>query len=469
METMVDQSQFEVPWLYREELTFNPKADQRFFLETHGISSKADLYLNGKQIASKETLTGAYGGQKFDITQYLKKGKNAVLIRAYPTNYLEDFGLGFVDWNPYPADNGTGVWREVTVSQTGPVSLLKPRVVTDYTGKATSSVTATINIVVQNSGSKKVQGTLKGFVKELGGTAQVQVSASYTLKAKETKTITLTARIKDPKVWWPKLWGAQPLYTLDIAAYVGSDQVLSDRAAQRTFGVRHVTSALNANGDMAFAVNGQAFLVRGAGYSSDMFLRFDETKLAQQFAYILDMGMNTVRLEGKGEHPALYDIADRMGLMVLSGWECCDKWEGWTYNDEADGVVWVDADYITAGKQMDHEAYMMQGHASMLGFFVGSDFWPDERASKIYVDKLKELNWDAPIISSAAMRGFPKNIGPSGMKMGTLLRLYLTSLLISLYLPIVGANTAQMAPTTGFHLTTGTAINSGQPLASAPS
>lgn len=412
---MVDKSQFDVPWLYREELTFDPATNQRYFLETHGISSKADLYLNGKELASKETLTGAYGGEKFDITQYLLKGKNAVLIRAYPTNYLKDFALGYVDWNPYPPDNGTGVWREVTVSQTGPVSLLKPRIVTDYTGNAVSRVTATINIVVKNSGATSVKGKLKGSVDEPSG-ANIPVSTSYTLKANEAKTITLKVQIKDPQIWWPKAWGDQPLYSLNLAAYIGSE--VSDRAAQRTFGIRHVTSSLNSNGDRAFAVNGHPFLVTGAGYSADMFLRFEPAKLVQQFEYILDMGQNTVRLEGKQEHPELYDIADRMGMMVLTGWECCDKWEGWTYNDEAQGVKWVDADYVTAERQMDHEAYMMQGHACLLGFLVGSDFWPDERASPMYVNKLKELDWDVPIIASASMRGFPENLGSSGMKMG---------------------------------------------------
>ncbi|KFY31196.1 hypothetical protein V493_01304 [Pseudogymnoascus sp. VKM F-4281 (FW-2241)] len=414
LKTMVDRSQFDVPWLYREELTFDPATNQRYFLETHGISSKADLYLNGKQLASKETLTGAYGGEKFDITQYLLKGKNAVLIRAYPTNYLKDFALGYVDWNPYPPDNGTGVWREVTVSQTGPVSLLKPRIVTDYTGNAVSRVTATINIVVKNSGATSVKGKLKGSVDEPSG-ANIPVSTSYTLKANEAKTITLKVQIKDPQIWWPKAWGDQPLYSLNLAAYIGSE--VSDRAAQRTFGIRHVTSSLNSHGDRAFAVNGHPFLVTGAGYSADMFLRFEPAKLVQQFEYILDMGQNTVRLEGKQEHPELYDIADRMGMMVLTGWECCDKWEGWTYNDEAQGVKWVDADYVTAERQMEHEAYMMQGHACLLGFLVGSDFWPDERASPMYVNKLKELDWDVPIIASASMRGFPENLGSSGMKM----------------------------------------------------
>lgn len=246
--TTIDQSLFTGPWLYCEELFFTPQVGQRYFLETNGITSKADLYLNGKELASKNMVVGAYGGLKLDITQYLTSGQNALLVRAYPTNYLADFALGFVDWNPYPPDNGTGLWREVTVSQTGSVSLLKPRVFTDYKGNTTNNVTATVNIVALNSGKETVQGTLKGIIKELDGAFEVPVSASYTLKANESKTITLTATIDDPKVWWPKLWGEQPLYTLDIAAYVGSE--LSDSAEQRTFGIRYVTSAVSADKDV---------------------------------------------------------------------------------------------------------------------------------------------------------------------------------------------------------------------------
>jgi exo-1,4-beta-D-glucosaminidase len=415
---MVNQSQFMVPWLYREELTFSPQAGQNYFLQTNGITSKADLYFNGALLASKSTLKGAYGGLTFNITEYVTQGKNAVLIRAYPTNYLADFALGFVDWNPYPPDNGTGVWREVTISQTGPVSMGKPRVLTDYTGGATDNVTVTIKVDAQNGGLGRFEGKFEGIVKEMNGENPVSFSLPYTLGSGESGTFTMTTSIEKPKIWWPKQWGAQPLYTLDLAVYTGSDNVLSDQSVQRTFGIRHVTSAVNGYNDTAFTVNGQPFQVIGAGYAPDMFLRLNETRLAAEFSYMLDLGLNTVRLEGKQEQPLFYDLADSMGLMVLPGWECCDKWEGWTYNDEADGVKWVDDDYDTAHKQMVHEGYMMQGHACMLGFLVGSDFWPDDRAAKIYVDDLRALDWDVPIIASAAKRGFPAILGPSGMKMG---------------------------------------------------
>jgi exo-1,4-beta-D-glucosaminidase len=66
---------------------------------------------------------------------------------------------------------------------------------------------------------------------------------------------------------------------------------------------------------------------------------------------------------------------------------------------------------------MLHEAAMMQTHPSMLAFLIGSDFWPNDRATKIYLDALHRMDWPVPIIASASKRGYPKALGPSGMKM----------------------------------------------------
>ncbi|KAB8342778.1 hypothetical protein FH972_022376 [Carpinus fangiana] len=416
LQKSIDYSDFQVPWLYREEFQMQPSPDQHYFLETNGITSRADLYINGHLVADKSTLVGAYGGKKVDITRFIQSGSNAVLVQAYPTNYLRDFALGFVDWNPYPPDNGTGVWREIQVSQTGPVSIKEPRAVTDFKEVSAKAVVVTVKVDLKNNSPKPVTGQVAGHVQEEGKpSTKLPVSKSFSLKANEAKTVVVSTTIKDPKIWWPRLWGAQPLYTIDVSAFAG--KAVSDTAATRTFGIRHITSAVNSHNDTAFTINGQNFQVIGAGYSSDMFLRLDEGKLRTQFEYMLDMSMNTVRLEGKEEHPYLFDLADRIGLMVLPGWECCDKWEGWEYNDEADGVKWTDVDYTVADWQVRHEARMLQGHASILGFLVGSDYWPNDRATKVYVDALNELDFGNPIVASAAKRGYPELLGPSGMKM----------------------------------------------------
>jgi exo-1,4-beta-D-glucosaminidase len=94
--------------------------------------------------------------------------------------------------------------------------------------------------------------------------------------------------------------------------------------------------------------------------------------------------------------------------------------ESWEYNNElgVDPVyVWEDEDYSDANTTMRHEAEMMQTHPSVMAFLIGSDFWPDDRATSVYVNALKASDWQTPIVASASKRGYPEVLGSSGMKM----------------------------------------------------
>lgn len=66
---------------------------------------------------------------------------------------------------------------------------------------------------------------------------------------------------------------------------------------------------------------------------------------------------------------------------------------------------------------MIHEAAMMQTHPSMLVYLIGSDFWPDERATTTYLGAFRSVDWQVPVLSSASKRGHSPQTGPSGMKM----------------------------------------------------
>lgn len=410
-----DRSPFAVPWLYRNEFSLSPVKGQHYFLENNGITSKADIYVNGQQIATKATQTGAYGGHTYEITKYATE-KNAVLIQVYPTDYNYDFALGFVDWNPYPPDNGTGVWRDVFIKQTGPVSLGPLRVVTDMAlPVGQGSATVTLKATVQNLEDHDVSVTAESLITDDKGGSPISKTQSFTLKSSQTLDLNISTVVDKPSVWWPKAWGSQPLYTGKLSVSV--DSAVSD-SAEKHFGIRKVSSKVNEHNDTIFSVNGNPFQVIGGGYSADIFLRWDSDKFTTQAQYMLDLGHNTVRLEGKNEHPELFEIADRMGLMILAGWECCDKWEAWTYNDDlAVKVEWSQSDYQTANASARHEIAMLQSHPSMLAFLVGSDYWPDDKATAIYVQAFKDLDWQAPIIASASKRSYPEVLGPSGMKM----------------------------------------------------
>lgn len=280
-----------------------------------------------------------------------------------------------------------------------------------------NSVSITLRTDVCNLSGSTFEGILRPLIRSPNGEEYRPTCSIFQLSAYETRTVSCTVKIDDPQIWWPRSWGTQPLYNVSNTIF-SINGAVEDRQHPRSFGIRHVSSYVNGHDDIVFAVNGQPFQVLGAGYSPDMFLRFDEEKVTTQFQYMLDMGLNTVRLEGKLEQPELYDTADQLGLMVLAGWECCDKWEAWTYNEDRVAELWSDQDYDTAQVMMKHEAAMMQTHPSMLGFLIGSDLWPDGRAAQAYVDSLRQdMDWQNPIIASASKRGFPEVLGRSGMKM----------------------------------------------------
>ncbi|KAI0395814.1 glycoside hydrolase family 2 protein [Xylariaceae sp. FL0594] len=409
-----DAAPFRVPWIYRHEFALDRKSGQHYFLETHGITSRGDIYINGKQVASNLTQAGAYGGHEYDISNLVDE-ENAIVVQVHPTDYNYDFALGFVDWNPYPPDNGTGVWRDVEVKQTGPVALQPLRVTTETNlPKEDSTAGVTLAATVRNLENREVTITVTGSISLKSGPAY-NWRRTEKLGAFEFKELIMSTTLKNPAIWWPRFWGNQPLYAGEVSASV--DGKVSD-IAKKTFGIRQVTSKVNSHNDTVFYVNGLPFQVIGGGYSADMFLRWDREKFLNQARLTFDLGGNTIRLEGKNEQPELYEIADQVGLMVIAGWECCDKWEAWSYNEDlAVKSEWTEEDYAIANASVRHEALMQEAHPSVLAYLVGSDYWPNDRAAKIYTDAFKEVGWQNPIIASASKRGYPKSLGPSGMKM----------------------------------------------------
>jgi exo-1,4-beta-D-glucosaminidase len=418
----VDTAQFRVPWLYRSEFSLNASKSSHYFLQTGGITSRADLYLNGALVADKSIQSGAYGGHSYDITSLAvtNGSKNALVVRVYPTDYLHDFGVSFVDWNPPPPDNGTGVWRHISVKQTGPVALGPMRATTAFASGVfgQGNGTVTLKASVQNLENRTVTVDVEGSLTRTKTSKKSRTKKqTLTLQPFATSEVSVAVTLCNPAIWWPKQWGDQPLYTGHLSVSV--DSSVSDQTA-RTFGIRQVTHVLNSHNDSVFSINGRPFQVLGAGYSSDIFLRWDTARWTSQVQYVLDMGLNTVRLEGKLEHPEFYEVADQLGLMILAGWECCDKWEAWSYNDNLpDPVpVWSSADYATANSSIHYEAPQLQTHPSVLAFLVGSDFWPSDEAASMYVNTLKAFDWPNPILPYAATKdGYPKILTPPSLKM----------------------------------------------------
>jgi exo-1,4-beta-D-glucosaminidase len=65
---------------------------------------------------------------------------------------------------------------------------------------------------------------------------------------------------------------------------------------------------------------------------------------------------------------------------------------------------------------MAAEAARLRGHPSVISFLIGSDFAPDARIEKTYLDALKAADWPDPVVSAASDNSSPQ-LGRSGLKM----------------------------------------------------
>jgi exo-1,4-beta-D-glucosaminidase len=360
--------------------------------------------MNGKRLATSDDIAGALRRFELDVTAAARPGARNVLAIEVQAPTETDLSITFVDWNPTPPDKNMGLWREVYLSASGPVAVRYPAVASQV-APAHDSARLTVTALLKNATDQPVKGTFKASL--LGKT----LSQEVTLEPREQRDLVLAPEqfpelvVEKPRLWWPAQMGTPVLHDLQTSFEVGG--AVSDRAEAK-YGIREIKSELTDTGKRLFTINGKKILIRGAGWSSDMMLRNDSRRLRDELAYVRDLGLNTVRLEGKLEANELFDIADREGILLMAGWCCCDHWEHWR--------KWKTPDFKVAEESLRTQLYRLRSHPSLLVWLNGSDNPPPPDVEKLYLEVEKQVRWPNPILSSATAKK-SQITGESGVKM----------------------------------------------------
>jgi exo-1,4-beta-D-glucosaminidase len=407
-------SPYAVSWWYRTQFSAPASyVGKTIWLNFKGINYRANVWLNGKQIANSKDIAGAWRTYELNVTAALKPGaENVLAVQVFaPTE--NDLAITFVDWNPAPPDKNMGLWREVYLTTSGPVAVRYPTVVSKLNLPRNDSARLTVTAQIKNAANHSVKGTLKAQITNIiRSKLEVRnLELEVELGPEETKDVTFTPdkfealTVSHPQLWWPAQMGDPHLYWLDMTFEI--EGAVSDRS-HTEFGIREVTSELNATGGRAFHINGKNILIRGGGWTPDMMLREDSQRLHDEFRYVRDMGLNTVRLEGKLETQEFFDLADQEGILVMAGWCCCDFWERWPR--------WKPQDFEIAQQSLRDQIYRLRSHPSLVMWLNGSDNPPPPDVEQMYLDIEKQLLWPNPVVSSATGKATTVT-GDSGVKM----------------------------------------------------
>ena len=427
----IPRKPFEDSWWFRNSFDIEDfdEAKEHLSLLIDGVNYRANFWLNGKQIASQDTIFGAFRQFELDITNTAKNGKNTVLVEVFPPK-VRDFYMGFVDWAPTPPDHYMGIYREIRLKRSGKVSINASFVAPDVDVKDLSKATLTISAELTNHGNEAKTVEVVGHIQDIEFSKQFNLRAHQKTEVKFSPSEFKQLNIKNPRLWWSNGLGEPNLYTLNLE--VRENGIVQDKQTSK-FGIRKIETYLNAKNVRGYKLNGREVLIKSAGWVDDLFLRYMPEKDAAQIRYVKEMNLNSLRFEGVwGNNQHIYDLCDENGILLMVGWSC--QWEWPDYlgqefkmkpGDENLPInvgVNLYAVKLTTSEETLLSDYFrdqvkwLRNHPSIFTWAGGSDAMPRASLEKQYLETLQKYDPTRPFLISSGE--FESTLtGKSGMKM----------------------------------------------------
>jgi exo-1,4-beta-D-glucosaminidase len=423
-------------WWYRT--TFRAPAGREVYsLIFKGINYRADIWLNGQELANKAQVVGMYNKFELDVSKFIHPGQENVLAlkitpeqaipRVVPDGQsfkvegsveLGDTWLDWLNWKyigvhdpqtdlgfSFPPDRNAGVWKRVYLSTTGAVTIRNPYVATDLPLPATNPASLTVYCDVSNHSSSPVSGVLSGEISRPGKPA-VHFEQAVSLFRDEVKEASFSPdaypelMVRDPDLWWPYRWGEPNLYHLQLEFKL-KDEVSDAQAID--FGIRKITQRrdsdnsfpeIGSGGNFYLQINGKDYLIRGAAYTPDVLFKNDPQRDAAVMLYSKDLGLNMLRWELKIADDTMIERADREGMPVMLGWMCCGQWELWN--------LWTAEDQWVARASLRARIRELRSHPSVVLWANGSDGLPPDPVLNDYHAILQQLHWQDAVVDTVS-------------------------------------------------------------------
>ena len=290
---------------YRKHFKVSDK-QARHYIYFEGVYNRSEVYLNGHLLGKRPN---GYISFMYDLTPYLKEGEDNVLAVRVDHSRSADSR-----WY-----TGSGIYRDVWMVSAGDIHFAqwgigwKATSLTDR--RATVAVDVEVQKHVEASGKLEVKTSLFDAEGKEVAKASRKIADGKVGTAKET----LTLRVNKPN-----RWDLDTPYLYTLKTELLADGKLID-AAETNVGLR----TLEFDPNKGFALNGRWMKVKGVCLHHDAGVlgavvppEVWERRLLNLKKYI---GVNAIRLSHNPQAPVLYDLCDRLGLLVMD--EASDEWE----------------------------------------------------------------------------------------------------------------------------------------------
>ena len=428
LHTEVPQDLYKQDWWYRTTFVA-PAGHSTYRLDFPGINYRAEIWLNGHQVAADTEIAGMYVDHDVDVSRWIERGRpNTLAIKITPERALQDINgveladswFDWINWNylgyqgpdknpangnSFVPDRNAGILKPVTLKMSGDVALRSAAVNTELPLPRTDSAKLTVLATVHNYSRNRLGGVVHVAITR-AGKPDIEIDQPVTLAAGETRDIAFSPadfaelQVQHPDLWWPYTMGRPDLYDLKVEfrQYGRATDTLTQR-----FGIRTVEQGrddsdrfpqLGTGGNFYLKVNGRDFLARGATYTPDLLYRDDPARDDAILHYVKDLGLNLIRMESKIPGERFVQRADELGIPLMVGWMCCNQWEKWPQ--------WNAEDHRVAQESLRSQVTMLRSHAASFIWANASDGHPPADILDQYHSILRDLHWQNAIVDTVS-------------------------------------------------------------------
>lgn len=310
-------------WLYAVTIP-SPGTSREVWLRFGGLDTIVDVYLNGERIASHSNM---YTPLAVNISGRLRERNTLVLhfhtvfdlsgpkpvpvqtvggnparrVRRPPSNYSTYLGpqpyysrVGVYDAVVLQTNDGD-VFEDVLADATLNEALTEGTVAVGITGRSrAASADLSVRLIAPDG---RVASEIRQNVAVSNGAFQARPEV----------------RIKQPQLWWPRGYGAQPLYRVEVVLSASGQVQQTER---RTVGFRRITSPSL----LHFVVNGVPVRLSGGDWVTPHWQTavWDQPRVERLFAMAEHANFNVFRVWAEVESPRgeFYEMADARGFLL---------------------------------------------------------------------------------------------------------------------------------------------------------
>ena len=363
---------------YRKIFSMQPKENKRYSLIFEGVYMDTTIWVNEQQAGEWKY---GYSTFEIDLTPFVKAGENEILVsvnfRSPNSRWYSGAGIYRDVWfketpETYIRENGVYIHTEACGEKVGKEPDFLLYADTEIVGDAWDEVRHTL--YAKREAQPEIElpfelllGDEMELVEEASpeetyaGSERADFCLSETIIFHNTNKNTNIYRVKSPRRWDVE---HPHLYILKTELWKDGE-IIQEEYSQ--IGFRSIAF----DPEQGFLLNGRRVKLNGVCEHHDLGAlgaAFHRAAMARKFRILKEMGVNALRGTHNMTAPAVVELADQMGILMIS--EAFDMWE-------RSKTTYDYARFFKEWSERDVESWVMRdrNHPCIIMFSIGNEIY----------------------------------------------------------------------------------------------